>query len=51
MTKETLTHLFEMTLKYKQDKEPVPKDGKIGEYLGSSEGVVRGRINGAVHWS
>jgi hypothetical protein len=48
---ETLTHLFEMKLEYKQNKEPVSKDGKVGEYLGSGEGFVHGRINGTVHWS
>jgi hypothetical protein len=51
MTQETLTHLFEMNLEYKQDKEPVSIDGKVGEYLGSVDGVVRGRIIGTVHWS
>ena len=48
---ETLTHLFEIKLEYKEGKEPVSKDGKVGEYLGSGEGFVRGRINGTVHWS
>ena len=51
MTQKPLTHLFEMNLEYKQDKDPVSKDGKVGEYLGNGEGVVRGRINGIVHWS
>ncbi|MCK4900328.1 MAG: DUF3237 family protein [Anaerolineales bacterium] len=51
MTQETFTHLFEMNLEYKQDKAPVSKDSKVGEYIGSGEGVVRGRINGTVHWS
>ena len=40
-----------MILEYKQDKEPVSKEGKVGEYLGCGEGIVRGRINGTVHWS
>ncbi len=51
MTQETFTHLFEMNLEYRQDKAPVSKDSKVGEYIGSGEGVVRGRINGTVHWS
>jgi hypothetical protein len=50
MTSETLTHLFEIKLEYKEDQEPVSKDGKVGEYLGSGEGFIRGRINGSVHW-
>jgi hypothetical protein len=49
--KETLTHLFELNLNYKKDVEPVSKEGKVGEYLGSGDGFVRGRINGTVHWS
>jgi hypothetical protein len=48
---ETLTHLFEIKLEYKEGKEPVSKDGKVGEYLGSGDGFVNGRINGTVHWS
>ena len=40
-----------MILEYKEGKDPVSNEGKVGEYLGSGEGVVRGRINGTVHWS
>ena len=50
-TQGSLTYLFEMKLQYKQDKQPVSKDGKVGEYLGSGEGYAHGRINGNVHWS
>ena len=49
--KESLTNLFEISLEYKQEKEPVAEDGKVGEYLGSGEGLAHGRINGTVHWS
>ncbi len=48
---DTLTYLFEIRLEYKEGKEHVSDEGKVGEYLGSGEGTVQGRINGTVHWS
>jgi hypothetical protein len=49
--KEKINLLFDIYLEYKDGKPPVSMDGKLGEYIGSGEGVVRGRINGTVHWS
>lgn len=43
--------MFEINLEYQQDKEPVYKNDKVGEYLGSGEGLVHGRVNGTVQWS
>jgi hypothetical protein len=44
--------MFEMHLKYKSDTLPVHESGKVGKYIGSGEGDVRGeRLRGRVHWT
>lgn len=47
-----LEPLFQVELEYREDKPPVSSDGKVGEYIGSGDGLVHGaRLNGRVHWT
>lgn len=52
MAEKTLKHLFDIVLLYQEGKMPVSIEGKIGEYIGSGEGIVSGpKLNGKVHWT
>ena len=47
-----LEPLFEIKLEYKESAPPVSLEGKVGEYIGSGEGIVEGpQIQGTVHWT
>ena len=52
MSEKQLQHLFEIRLKYNPDTPPVSMNGKVGEYIGSGEGTIKGlKINGKAHWT
>ncbi len=53
MSKSNSEHLFDMKLQHKKEMtEENPESGKLGKYLGSGDGTVKGsKINGTVIWN
>ncbi|MCI0710771.1 MAG: DUF3237 domain-containing protein [Chloroflexi bacterium] len=50
MTTPTLEHLFDAAMMYRGKAAITSPEGKVGEYIGSGDGKVSGRINGIIHW-
>ncbi len=47
---KTLEHLFDAEMVYRGQKAMTSSVGKVGQYVGSGDGSIAGKINGKISW-
>jgi hypothetical protein len=47
---KTLEHLFDAEMMYRGQEAITSSEGKVGQYVGSGDGSIAGKINGKIRW-
>jgi len=47
---KTLEHLFDAEMVYRGQEALTSPKGKVGQYIGSGDGSITGKLNGTIRW-